>query len=110
MKKYILSLLFSVCAIASIAQNGYDWGKSKKEAEPKYLNVSVNYNSSNYKSTIPRIQWLIKNAPNLHKNLYIWVASVYKKAEKEELDSEKKKVYQDSVLYMYDQYMNRFDA
>lgn len=110
MKKIILSIVCIFLTYGAWAQGGYDWGKSKKLAEPKYLNVSINYNTDDYKKTIPRIQWLVKNAPNVHKNLYIWGASVYKRAEKEETDPLKKINYQDSTLFMYDEQMNRFGA
>lgn len=110
MRKILFTWLFISLGLFSFSQNGFDWGKSKTEAQPKYQNVSLFYNSDNYKNTIPRIQWLIKNAPNVHKNLYIWGASVYKKAEKEETDSLKKIIYQDSTLFMYDEQMNRFGA
>ena len=109
MKKVIYYTLFTLITLSLNAQSGYNWGESKKQGEAKFLFLKINYSGSNYDACRSRVQWLINDAPDLHKDLYIMGAEVYKKSEKNETDEAKKKVYQDSVLFMYDQQAERFN-
>ena len=108
MKKILLTILATITLLYSFAQNGYNWGESKKEGQAKYQFININYKTENYKATMPRIQWLINDCPDVHKNLYIWGAAVYKRAAKEATVEADIKKYQDSTLFMYDQQMKLF--
>lgn len=110
MKALYTSIIIALCSVQLFSQMGFDWGKSKKEAAPKYTFVQLTYQNSNYKECIPRLQWLFNHAPNLNKNLYVMGAEVYKKAADAETDESQKMIYQDSALYMYDQQASRFNA
>jgi hypothetical protein len=48
------------------------------------------------------LSWLLENAPDLNESLYINGVKVYDGAQKEVDDAEKKRVYQDSVIALYD--------
>lgn len=108
MKKIIFIVLVLFAKI-SFSQNGYDWGKDKLQAESKFTYVKLYYNSPQYLECKPQIQWLCKEAPNLHKDLYVMGAEVYRKAAEATKDSLQKITYQDSTLYMYRQQINRFN-
>ena len=107
MKKLVLlsTLIFS---FGLFAQNGYNWGVSKKEGEAKFFFVQMNYNSDRFQDCRPRIQWLIKDAPDLHKDLYVMGAEVYRKAADASTDSLERIVLEDSTIYMYRQQIERF--
>jgi hypothetical protein len=108
MKKILFIILVLVAKIC-FSQNGYDWGKDKPQAESRFTFVKLYYNSPQYLECKPQIQWLCKEAPNLHKDLYVMGAEVYRKATEETKDSIQKIAFQDSTLYMYRQQINRFN-
>jgi hypothetical protein len=102
----LISLLTSISAL--FGQDGYDWGSDVVGAKNKFANVKLNYNTAQYKDAMPRIQWLVANAPNLHLDLYIMAAQVYKRAVEESSDSLSTIRYQDSTLFFYKEQINRF--
>ena len=106
--KKLLTIFTVLLTLSSFAQNGYDWGTSKKEGESKYVFIQLNYKTDNYMSCRPRIQWLINEAPNVHKDLYVMGAEVYKKAAEKTSSPEEQVIFQDSALYMYQQQIKRF--
>jgi hypothetical protein len=106
--KKILTLAFLITTLYSFSQGGYNWGTSKKDGEANYYFLTKYYNTEKFQECRPKIQWLIKDAPNLHKDLYIIAASVYKRAEEAETNPDLKLILQDSSLYMYRQQINRF--
>jgi tetratricopeptide (TPR) repeat protein len=55
-----------------------------------------------YKEARAPLNWLLKNAPNLSTGLYIMGAETYDALAKAEQNPEKKKVYVDSLMIIYD--------
>lgn len=103
MKHYILSLLLFVTAHFSFSQyEGYEWGDDIVTAKGKYNVLRTETNSTNYEAAIPALNWLLKNTPNLHVNLYKYAARVYEGLEKKEEDPARKIQLQDSALWVYD--------
>lgn len=106
--KKLITFLTILISLTSFAQNGYNWGNSKKDGEAKYIFIQLNYQTDNFMACRSRIQWLIKDAPNVNKDLYIMGAEVYKKAAETTTSEEERITFQDSTLYMYQQQIKRF--
>lgn len=107
MKKNVLTAVFVIAGLCSLntasAQCGaeYKWPADKSKAEESLVLLKDN-RSSNPKSAIPPLNWLIANAPDLNKSLYIYGADVYEALARKEKDAAKKAKYVDSLLIIHD--------
>jgi tetratricopeptide (TPR) repeat protein len=106
MKLHILlivpALFFSHFASAQIQSSGWIWPEDRKTAEEKYVLYTDMFNLNNFKATLPPFTWLLTNAPQLNPSLYINGAKIFENLAEEETDPEKKIVYEDSCLLMFD--------
>lgn len=96
----IAVILFSLTKLS--AQNGYDWGENKPDAQAcwKYMNFA--YENKQYSQAATQASWLLKNTPNLHVDLYKMATKIYEKVESNEPNKEYKLALQDTILYIYD--------
>ncbi len=109
MRVFIISiLLFSFSGL--FAQSGWDWGSDKITASRKYQYVQTYMNSKHYTECRPTVQWLLVNTPNLHSEFYKRASVVYKESVKVEKDPAQKIVLQDSLLWIYDTWIEKFGA
>ncbi len=110
MKKIsIVLMLFSACLINEAqAQDGWDWGNDKVEAQRKWVFVSTYVKGGDYEAVRPKVHWLLINAPDLHEDLYKQAIKTYENLVKKEKDKEQKKILQDSVLSLYDTRITKF--
>lgn len=107
MRLLIITLLLISFANLS-AQNGWDWGDDKPTAARKHQYVRTYMQSKKYVECRPTVHWLIINTPNLNEDLYKRASVVYKESVKVEADPQKKIALQDSVLWIYDTWMEKF--
>lgn len=131
-------LLLSLVMVSAQAQKGWKWpadSANKVKAEEMNVIQSDAVKMGDYKAAVPALMWLITNAPDLNKSLYINGAKVYdnlaKGAQKEGkaakaaansatgADKEKAEAevaekaaiitaYADTLLWMYDKRMEYF--
>lgn len=108
MKK--LQLLFALIFFSglSIAQQGYDWGSNKPEAQGNWVFVNNHIKAKMYVEALPKVQWLLVNTPNLHEDLYKQAIKVYESLEKIEKDPTRQVLLQDSVLTLYNTRIEKF--
>ncbi len=100
----VLMLAIGLSAFNQVsAQCGaeYKWPADKAKAEESLVLLKDN-RAGNPKSAIAPLNWLIANAPDLNKSLYIYGADVYEALAKSEKDAAKKAKYVDSLLIIYD--------
>lgn len=111
MKKILTILLLLVTlSIAATAQTGWKWPEQNRpEAEEKNVLYTDAVKMGDFKGAIPPLSWLIKVAPDLNKSLYQNGAKIYDNLAKVEKDPAQKKVYIDSLMWMYDMRMKYFD-
>ena len=116
MKKVIGICLVLFLGLVTIAQSqpGYNWPEDPKKreiAEEYLVTMSDDLKLKDYASALPKVEWLVENAPNVHKSLYINGAKVYSglvKASKG--DKEKVDLYEDKTLEMYDKRIEYFGS
>lgn len=100
-------VLFVSCNL--FAQNGWDFGSENKQvAQSKYIYAQNLIKAKRFKEAQVNIYWLLNKTPNLHKNLYMNATKMYEGLEKVEKDVNQKKVYQDSILALYDKRIEFF--
>ncbi len=80
----------------------WNWPEDKATAMEKNALYTDNFKQGNYREAAKHLMWLLQNAPNLNKSIYINGIKIYRGLVDEEKDPEKKKVYQDSVMLLYD--------
>lgn len=98
----LLTSILSLFIFASTyAQDGWDWGNNKPEAQGKWFLVNQLIKSKDFQRAKPEIHWLLNNAPNLKEDLYIQASKVYEMVERKAPQSSKVSI-QDSVLFIYD--------
>lgn len=104
----VLITLITFSLNISTAQNGYDWGENKPDAQARwqYLNFSIDNN--NYNQATTPLSWLLKNTPNLHVDLYKLGTKVYEKIEHKEPNKAYKTALQDTILMLYDKRIELF--
>lgn len=109
MKKKI-SLLFVLVAVGflAVAQPGWNWPEDKATAEEKNVLYSDNMKMENYAGAVEPLEWLLQNAPNLNKSIYINGAKIYEALADAEKDTNKKLQFVEKALSMYDQRIKYF--
>lgn len=86
----------------STANAQWNWPDDRATAEEKNALYTDNYKQGNYRAAANHLSWLLNNAPNLNKSIYIHGVKIYNGLASEESDNAKKIVFQDSVLLLYD--------
>jgi tetratricopeptide (TPR) repeat protein len=95
------SLMFS--AAAAIAQcKTPDFGTDRPKAEENLAIYGDAFKAGNMKEAKGPLLWLIRNAPQVNRQIYIDAADMYDKAASAETDLVKKQILVDSMLIMYD--------
>ncbi len=84
------------------AEAQWNWPEDKATAMEKNALYTDNFKQGNFREAAKHLMWLLQNAPNLNKSIYINGIRIYRGLVDQEKDAEKKKVYQDSVMLLYD--------
>lgn len=91
-----------------VAQPGWNWPEDIEKAKEKNALYTDALKSNQFKLALESHQWLLDNAPDLNKSLYINGAKIYEGLADQESDPAKKIAYQDKALSMYDLRMKHF--
>lgn len=114
MKNALLGMAFLIGAFGAAnaqqsAQQGggdvmttWNWPEDKKTASEKNALYNDSKNMGNHREAANALHWLLVNAPNLNPAIYIHGVEIYDELANAEKDAAKKKVYQDSVLTLFD--------
>ncbi len=97
--------LASMCiliSVAAIAQPGWNWPEDIDTAKEKNALYTDALKSNQFELAQKSHQWLLENAPDLNKSLYINGAKIYEGLAEKESDPAKKIAHQDKALEMYD--------
>ena len=80
----------------------WNWPEDKATAMEKNALYTDNFKQGNFREAANHLSWLLKNAPNLNKSIYINGIKIYRGLADQANDPEKKKMFQDSVMLLYD--------
>lgn len=99
-------LVFGAMLMAGFAhaQDGWNWPADPlQEKNARELNAAYTdyMKSEQFIEATKPLNWLLSNVPNLNESLYINGVSVYKGAADKTTDAAQKRVYQDSVIIIY---------
>ena len=97
---FLASCLFSIGALAQCKTPV--WPADRAKAEESLAIYGDAFKAGNMKDAKSPLLWLIKNAPQVNRQIYIDAAEMYDKAATTETDPAKKQVLIDSMLIMYD--------
>ncbi len=83
------------------------WKFPDNEKDSIYTNEKIVLYSDmmklgNYKQSLPHLQWILFNVPDLNESIYINGAKIFESLAETEKDPAKKRIYEDSTLLMYD--------
>ncbi len=105
----IKSTLFVLAALLvtgfAQAQANWNWpADAQDEAKARELNAAYTdyMKSEQFVEATGPLNWLLTNVPELNESIYINGVTVYKGAADGEADAEKKRIYQDSVISIYE--------
>jgi hypothetical protein len=113
MKVKLLTLTLILLGFGKIvAQPGWNFPDNKEDSS--YTNEKIVLYSDmmklgNYKHSLPHLQWLLFNVPDLNESIYINGAKIFESLAETEKEPKQRRVYEDSTLLMYDlriQYFN----
>lgn len=99
----ILLLITSNVSVAQSSIDEYNFGENKVETQGYYQKMKTLVKAKEYTQAIEPCRWLLKNVPNFHVNLYKYGHKIYEQLEKTETKEIRKKEFQDTALYLYDQ-------
>lgn len=98
----LLTFLIGATGLAQAQQSNWNWPDDKKTAAEKNALYTDSKTMGNYREAANSLYWLLVNAPDLNPSIYINGSDIYSELADAEKDAAKKKVYQDSVLTLYD--------
>ena len=99
-------LVFGALLLAGFAhaQEGWNWpADPAQEAKAREFNAAYfDYmKAEQFVEATKPLSWLLVNVPNLNESIYIQGVTVYKGAADKTADAAQKRVYQDSVMALY---------
>lgn len=108
-KTVFTSALSMVLALGTVINSSaqcsdYKWpedGEAKAKAQESIVLLKDN-KTNQPKVAIPPFNWLVANAPDLNKSIYIYGADIYSTLAKKEKDGAKQAKYVDSLAIVYD--------
>ncbi len=109
MKKVLTTLSLLVTLSYVVVAQTWKWPEDRATAEEKNVLYTDALKMGDYKGAIPPLQWLLTQAPDLNKSIYINGAKIYDNLAKVEQDKDQKMVYVDSLMWMYDMRMKYFN-
>ena len=86
----------------------WNWPEDKKTAQEKNALYNDEMKLGNNRKAANALHWLLVNNPNLNPAIYINGIKIYDELATAESDPKKQKVYQDSVLTLYDLRVKHF--
>lgn len=104
-KSTLLGLSALLLAGMVQAQDGWNFPSDPaKEAKARELNAAYTdyMQSEQYVEATKPLHWLLVNVPELNESLYINGTKIYDAASKATTDEVQKRVYQDSVIILYE--------
>ena len=87
-------------SLDAIAQGEWNWGKDRGTCEDNYRELDANVRAQKFEEAHKNLVYLLKEAPNLNKGLYMHAYQVYQSLEAVEKDPKRKQELQDSVMIM----------
>src|SRR5689334_9622914 len=105
MKSKVMLLVVALItgAFSSWAQcSEYKWPQDISKAEKQVEAFRAAMKEQNYKGATPGINWMLKNVPQWHSDLYVAAIETYDKLAAQELDPTLKQNYIDSLMIVYD--------
>lgn len=106
--KFLLSLTLLLCLAGLAMAQEPNWGNNKAAAMENYTLLTDYTKANDFKSALPHLRWLLKNTPDLSKNLYIYGSQVYEGMVDQTKDPKLLTTLQDSALLMYDLRVKHF--
>lgn len=80
----------------------WNWGNDKPAAQEKNALYNDEMKLGNNRKAANALTWLLKNTPTLNPAIYINGVTIYDELANAEANPAKKRVYQDSVMTLYD--------
>lgn len=111
-KSTLLGLAAVLMAGMVQAQDGWNWpSDSAQEAKARELNAAYTdyMKSEEYIAATKPLNWLLVNVPELNESLYINGTKIYDGAASQASDEAQKRVYQDSVITLYEKRGELYD-
>lgn len=105
--KIFLIGLFGILLFGT-ANAQWNWPDDRAKAEEKNALYTDNFKQGNYRAAANHLSWLLRNAPNLNKSIYINGVKIYDGLASEATDEAQKTIFQDSVLLLYDKRIEFF--
>jgi len=106
MKVKVLTLVLILLGLNKLAaQPGWNFPDNEKDSiytNEKIVLYSDMMKLGNYKQSLPHLQWLLFNVPDLNESIYINGSKILESLAETEKDPSKKRTYEDSTLLMYD--------
>ncbi|MDA0314032.1 MAG: hypothetical protein O3A40_01875 [Bacteroidetes bacterium] len=96
----------------SPAQDGWNWpADPAQEVKAREFNAAYfDYmKAEQFVEAVKPLSWLLVNVPNLNESIYIQGITIYKGAADKTTDKAQKRVYQDSVMAIYDKRAELFN-
>ncbi|MDP4655568.1 MAG: hypothetical protein NWS90_00245 [Algoriphagus sp.] len=104
-KSTLLILVALLTSGITFAQDGWNWPSDPaEEAKAREYNAAYfDYmKAEQFVEATKPLNWLLVNVPDLNESIYIQGVTVYKGAADKTEDAVQKRVYQDSVMAIYD--------
>ncbi len=104
MKLSVLGMAFVFLASVSAFSQCKEvkWPEDRAKAEESVAIYSDALKQGNYRGAVPRLRWMLTNAPQWQTKLYIDGTEIYTKLATAEKDPVKKQVLVDSLMMLYD--------
>ena len=102
------SAILMLSPLLAVAQPGWNWPDDKDKAVEKNALYSDAMKLGNYEDAAGHLNWLLANAPDLNKSIYINGAKIYEGLAEASSDKGVKENYSDTAMTMYDRRVEYF--
>jgi len=105
MKNFACLLLISLNSILCNAQSAYRWPEDTMKAKTEWVLLKDAMQQSRYLDAKAPLEWLIKEAPDLHLSLYVYGEKLYKTLIKEQEETQE---HQQALLKLFEKRLSYY--
>jgi len=106
--KFGIGFLLCLSVGISFGQPGWNWPEDKATAQEKNALYNDYMKEGRLEAALEPFNWLLENAPDLNRSLYINGVKIYDELAEKAKDPGKKSNYEAKVLELYDKRINYF--
>lgn len=102
LKTWLVLSVWLICIQTNAQCSEWSWPEDRKKAEEQVTLLQDAMRDKKYRQAVRPFNWIVANAPRINQSLYVHGSNMFDALASKEKDAGRKKIYVDSLLFVYD--------